>query len=383
MPESLFTFINTIEHLFKNEHFRSGNTTKFASVLLKEASEAIGCERANVWLLDNGNEELENICSYSNGVLSKEATLARSDFPNYFDHLLVNEIISSSNAALEIKNEELVIPYILPNGIVSMMDIPLRSEGQMIGVICFEFTKEHDWTLAEQKFGQSLAQLISQTIETEKRVKLQSELNVLLRQKDILIAEIHHRVKNNISVILSLINIQRHKVHDDYHDSILVDLKDKIYSISAVQEQLHQKKEIDKIDLKDFLIQLSNNLVASQGKGQEVELDLEMENIQISIEKAIPLGLIANELITNAFKHAFKHDQMNAKLRIEMYRNEKELHFILEDNGVGYDPSSIDHGLGLELIRDLAEQIGGTFHIRSKADKGTITELQLSCEPIS
>jgi two-component sensor histidine kinase len=380
MTDSLFTFIHTIELLSKNEHFRSGNTKLFTEILLKEASVSMDCERVNVWLLENGDEELRNSCSYSMQGLEKQATLQRSDFPNYFKHLLIDEIIVSNNAIKEQKNEELIIPYVLPNRIVSMMDIPLRSEGKMIGVLCFESTKAHEWNLAEQKFGQSLAQLLSQSMETERRIRLQKELGVLLHQKDILIAEIHHRVKNNISVILSLINIQRQKVTDDYHDAILVELKDKIFSISAVQEQLHIKKNVDSIDLKEFLEQLSSNLIHSQGEGLDVKLNLDLEQVQISIEKAIPLGLIANELITNAFKHAFKNEADQAVLSIELFKRDKNLHLILEDNGIGFNPSQMDNGLGLELIQDLTEQIGGSFKIRRKENSGTLSELEISCD---
>lgn len=380
MTDSLFTFIHTIELLSKNEHFRSGNTMLFTEILLKEASISMDCERVNVWLLENGDEELRNSCSYSKQGLEKQATLQRSDFPNYFKHLLIDEIIISNNAIKEQINEELIIPYVLPNRIVSMMDIPLRSEGKMIGVLCFESTKAHEWSLAEQKFGQSLAQLLSQSMETERRIRLQKELGVLLHQKDILIAEIHHRVKNNISVILSLINIQRLKVRDEHHDAILIELKDKIFSISAVQEQLHIKKNVDSIDLKEFLEQLSSNLIHSQGQGLDVKLNLDLEQVQISIEKAIPLGLIANELITNAFKHAFKDESNQAVLSIELFKKDKNLHLILEDNGIVFNPSQTDNGLGLELIQDLTEQIGGSFRIRRKENSGTLSELEISCD---
>ena len=263
-------------------------------------------------------------------------------------------------------NAELLNGYIIPNEITSMIDVPLRSEGKMIGVICFEHVKmSHAWSSEEQKFTQSMSQLLSLALETNKKREYRNELEKIIKQKEILIAEINHRVKNNMSVIVSLLNLQKSKTQDTYHSELIEEVKSKVFSMSMIQEQLHASGNIDSINLAGYLEELVTNLNDSYGQGKEVEFNLEMESIGIDVSKAIPCGLIANEILTNSFKYAFNELNQHPKLGIKL---EKEGHFAeleFQDNGAGFDLNTSKTGMGLELIKDLSEQIGASITFNS------------------
>ena len=301
-------FIDTIEVLAKSKSLRDGNVDVFIKEVLTSATSALACSRVNVWTFDDSKTVLTCLLSYFSPDARYESGVSfhKSAYPNYFKFLSKNEIIVSNNAPKEKVNRELVESYLLPNSITSMIDVPLRSEGEIIGVICFEHSKiEHRWKRQEEKFAQSIAQLLSLALETKKKKQYRDELEKLVKQKDLLLAEINHRVKNNISIILSLINLLKTKVRDEYHAQLLDEINNKIFSMAAVQEQLHLSEHLDKIDMEEYLYQLVNNLNYSFGSDKDVVVKWDLNPVFVDITKAIPLGLAANEIITNSYKYGF------------------------------------------------------------------------------
>ena len=355
---SLIKFIDAIEVLSKSKSLRDGDVEESLKEILKSATEALGCQRANAWVFNEDLTALDSLMSFDKTAMlyNIELSLTRNDLPEYFKGLMKNEIIVSDDAVHEVLNHELVQIYLTPNKIKSMIDIPIRSEGEMIGVVCFEQTNNYrKWTNEDMKFTQSLAQLISIALESNKKKKYRLKLESLVRQKDLLISEINHRVKNNISVIIGLMNLQKSKSKDDYHATLFNEIKDKVYSMSAVQEQLLLSQEVDKINLGDFLTSLSNNLKGSYEK--EVAVVIEKEEVFIDITVGIPLGLIANEIITNSYKYAFGKENDTPQLNIKCYKTGNNVCVCFEDNGPGYDLSSENVGMGLGIVKDLCEQI--------------------------
>ena len=366
--KSLINFIDAIELLSKSKSLRDGDIEESLKEILKLATEALDCQRANAWEFNEDNTVMDSLMSYvkEGSVYNIEPSLKRNDLPEYFKGLVKNEIIVSDDAVAEELNFELVELYLNPNRIKSMIDIPIRSEGEMIGVVCFEQTNNYrKWTSEDKKFTQSLAQLISITLETNKKKNYRLELESLIRQKDLLIAEINHRVKNNISVIIGLINLQKHKAEDAYHTTLFNEIQDKVFSMSAVQDQLLLSRELDKINLGDFLSSLLNNLSRSYEK--VVKVNIEKEEVFIDISKGIPLGLIANELITNSYKYAFGDSNASPQLDIKCHKIGTEVCLCFEDNGPGYELTPDNAGMGLEIIMDLCDQIDGKIDFVSKS----------------
>lgn len=362
-------YLNTIEKLSKSTGLHQGDVLQYLKEVLQSSSETLGCERTNAWLFNEGQTILESLLSY-NGELNsfkKEPSINQIDVPNYFEFLKKNELIIANDALTEKMNEELVESYIMPNQISSMIDVPIRSGGEMIGVVCFEHVDNKvEWTEYEKNFTLSIAQLISLSIETDKKNKYRTELEKMLVQKEVLLKEINHRVKNNLSVILSLLNLQYYKSKDDYHSSLFSDLKEKIYSISAVQNQLHSSENYKEINFSSYINDLARNLHNSYCQDIAVELSLDLEDVLVPLDVAIPLGLISNEVLTNSFKYAFSCDnETKNQLNIVLKNFGKEIQLRFQDNGIGYNKETIKKGMGIELIEDLVQQIDGAVEFNT------------------
>jgi two-component sensor histidine kinase len=362
------SYLESIEELSKSSNLRTGEIDKFTEEILIIASKVLGCARCNAWLFEEEQSRLVSILSYSKTANSFkiEGELTKDTLPNYFKYLRKNKLIVADNASKERMNAELLDVYITPNEITSMIDVPLRSEGEMIGVICFEHVREKQaWTFMEQNFTQSLAQLLSLALETKKKREYRVELERIIGQKEVLISEIIHRVKNNMSVIMSLLNLQKHKTKDAYHADLFEEIKGKVYSMAMIQEQLHTSNNIDRIDLGNYLQNLVTNLNDSYGLGKGVRINLDLDSdIGLDVSKAIPCGLISNEILTNSFKYAFNSAQESRQLSISLHEINNCIELYFKDNGPGFDIDAARSGMGLELIRDLSDQIDATIDVQ-------------------
>jgi two-component sensor histidine kinase len=362
-------YLKTIEELSKSPNLHNGEIINFAKEILANSSRTLGCSRCNAWLFENNQDKLVSLLSYNkvNNLFTNEDTLSKEQVPNYFKYLKKNEFIVSDNARIEPINSELLESYIIPNEITSMIDVPLRSDGKMIGVICFEHVKTpHQWSNDEKKFTQSVAQLLSLALETKKKREYRVKLEKIIKQKEVLISEINHRVKNNMAIIISLMNLQQSKMKDTYHSELLEDIKGKVFSMSMIQEQLHSNENVDSISLRKYLEDLVRKLNTSYSKEGSVEIVFDMEEIIIDVSKAIPCGLIANEILTNSFKYAFNDENEFPKLVISLKKRGDSAELIFHDNGPGFDLDSSKKGMGLELIKDLSDQIDAstTFNVQ-------------------
>ncbi|MFB6257181.1 MAG: PAS domain S-box protein [Flavobacteriales bacterium] len=209
------------------------------------------------------------------------------------------------------------------------------------------------------------------------RKKNEQELIRSLKEKEVLLREVHHRVKNNLQVISSILNLQSNFVNDSNTLQILRESQNRISSMSFIHESLYRKDEFDSIDLAQYVKELSTNLLHSfHQKEKNIQLEHEMEEVNLDLDQAIPCGLIINELVSNALKYAFE-DQNDGKLRIEVRQENKngggsEVAIRIADNGTGlpegYKVGESD-SLGLQLVSSLLEQLKG--NIRLKQDNGT------------
>jgi two-component sensor histidine kinase len=363
-------YFEAIEALAKSKNIINGEIETFSEELLRKAMDALECNRTNIWVFKNNNSELSNFLSFQDitGQFTKEASLYRKDLPKYFSYLEKNEVIISNNVEEDSLHEELFSIYLNPNNIVSLIDIPLRSDGQMIGVVCFASTfQKREWKIEDQKFAMSIASLISLAMESAEKNRYQEKLERAVTQKEILLSEMNHRVKNNLSLIIGLINLQSNKAQSAEERQRFHDLRHKLYSISRVQENLHGSSDLNKIELHHYLHEIVTNLNESFGK--EIAIKFKLSPLFLDITKAIPCGLIANEAITNSYKFAFNECAEASQISISSEVTNNEIVIVIEDNGSGFIPKKAEAGLGMELMNDLAKQIDGSLTIDSS--KGT------------
>lgn len=203
---------------------------------------------------------------------------------------------------------------------------------------------------------------------TEKK-EIENQIRQSLKEKEVLLKEVHHRVKNNLQVISSILNLQSSYVQDDKTLSILRESQNRIKSMSFIHESLYQTKNFSSINFSEYIINLSNNLFHSyQIFDNFIELKFDIEQVELNLDQAIPCGLIVNEIITNAMKYAFV-GKKEGQIFISIKEKKETIELKIEDDGVGL-PKGFNHektaSLGLQLVVTLIEQLDGKLTLESK-----------------
>jgi len=212
------------------------------------------------------------------------------------------------------------------------------------------------------------------------RKKADEKLKASLREKEVLLREIHHRVKNNLQVISSLFLLQSKQIRGKKNLELFKESQNRVKSMALIHENLYQSQDLARINFREYLNTLVIGLFRSyQALSGNVELKLEVEEISLGVDSAIPCGLIINELVSNSLKYAFPNGQ-GGKIKITLHPiNKKDVELIVSDNGVGM-PKDLDFrktkSLGLHLVTILAEdQLEG--EIKLLRDKGTEFRIKL------
>ena len=205
--------------------------------------------------------------------------------------------------------------------------------------------------------------------EITKRKKTEDKLRDTIKEKEILLKEVHHRVKNNLQVISSILSLQASYVSDVKTLSILKESQDRIKTMSLVHESLYQDSDFASIKLGDYVSTLAKNLIYSyKSDDYFVNFDTKFDDIYLNLYQAIPCGLIVNELVSNTLKHAFK-DTKKGKLSIHIFIRSNIILLKIADNGVGMpDDINIDNTetLGFQLVHALVDQLDGTIEVNNK-----------------
>ncbi len=223
----------------------------------------------------------------------------------------------------------------------------------------------------EKEDGSALA-LLGVIADITDQKKAAEKIRQSLEEKEVLLRELHHRVKNNYQIIVSLLNLQARGIADTEARRQLNEARDRIRSMSLLHEKLMQSRDIAHIDFLSYITSIANELYAGyMGNAKRISLLIEGEKIRLSIEQAIPCGLIVNELITNSFKYGFPPDYTGkGEVRLSIREMEDEtIEIVIADNGVGM-PDDIRFesttSLGLSLVQMLTKQAGGTVEIERK-----------------
>ena len=205
----------------------------------------------------------------------------------------------------------------------------------------------------------SMLQIVVQDITERKRGE--EQIRTSLAEKEVLLKEIHHRVKNNLQIISSLLHLQSTKSEDEELLRAFEDSQHRIRSMALIHEELYQSDDLAQLDFVAYVRRLSEHLLESFGMDEErIHLNIRMDGVRLTIDKAIPMGLIISELVSNSLKHAFPEDAQGL-IAIEL-RTDGEDPFCLTvgDDGVGF-PEDIDYlttdSLGLRLVNTLVDQL--------------------------
>jgi two-component sensor histidine kinase len=370
----------TIENLSKSRKIRDGRINEAIYELLESSSRAMQCTRVNAWIFDLKKTQIQCIGNFDarENKLVPQTSLPRISMPLYFNLFETEKIILTRDTLKETKTAELYEFYLKPHDIQSLMDVPVRIEGEMIGVICFENVgSPREWSLQDQKFGLVAAQMLSLTIESHNKQQAKQQLEKSLTEKNILLQEVNHRVKNNLSIVSGLLNLQSEKSRDNYHKQLFLECRNRLDSIAAVHELIYKAKSYSNINFKDYLNQILDHIAKSYKSIEHVKIERGITDVDIDISSAISLALIVNELITNAYKHAFTN-KANGLIEISLLENNDLIFLIIRDNGHGFDKMSVpENSLGMNILDGLIEQIHATCTLKSDSE-GTQFKISFS-----
>lgn len=208
--------------------------------------------------------------------------------------------------------------------------------------------------------------------ELVERKRAEEQIKASLKEKEVLLKEIHHRVKNNLQIISSLLKLQSSYIKDEQTFGLFKDSQNRIRSMALIHEKLYQSKDLSRIDFAEYIRELTTNLLRSYGASSKtVTLRTSISDIRLTIDTAIPCGLIINELVSNSLKHAFSAEKQSNEICIQLHsHHNNNFMLIVSDNGIGLPPNidfKATETLGLELVCTLTEQLEGTIEVDSSS----------------
>jgi PAS domain S-box-containing protein len=218
-------------------------------------------------------------------------------------------------------------------------------------------------------FEEGTEELSCIAYDITERKEIDNKIREALKEKEVLLQEVHHRVKNNLQVISSMLNLQRRFVDDQKMLDVLEESQNRISTMSFIHESLYQNSDFSSIGFADYLERLTQNLIQSYSNiSARVELTSQLDDIYINLKQAIPCGLIVNELVSNCLKYAFKGRE-TGKIFLRVEKKGDELEIEVADNGVGL-PDNFDietnESLGVYLVQALTDQLDGALVVDNK-----------------
>jgi len=273
--------------------------------------------------------------------------------------------------------------------------VPILQGNHLWGLLCaYHCSGPRRWRSFEVDLLKQLATHIAiaiqqselyQQVQTELKERKQTEeqLKLSLKEKEVLLKEIHHRVKNNLQVISSVLRLQSDYIKDEKVLALFKDSQNRIRSMALIHEKLHQSSNLLKINFEDYIRDLADNLLRSYAAhSQSARLRTKATDVWLTIDTAIPCGLIINELVSNALKHAFPTPNLGNEIIVEVSPTlEHQFTLVVQDNGIGFPPD-VDfrntESLGLELVCIFTEQLEGTINLNQNGGVGTTFTITFS-----
>ncbi|MEI1278413.1 PAS domain S-box protein [Leptospira venezuelensis] len=212
--------------------------------------------------------------------------------------------------------------------------------------------------------------------DVTERNSMTRTLEKSLKEKESMLQEIHHRVKNNLQVISSLLGLQYENTEDPNLKRILKECENRVKSMGFVHAELYRSENFAAVDLENYFTTVSSNLIRVYGGLPRIKLQLDLSSLEVSIERAIPLGLILNELLTNSLKYAFPEDS-SGKIQVSLFKEDQNIVFSYSDDGVGFLKENLNGSgtIGIQLIEILSRQLKAQSEFTS--ENGVVFRLRI------
>jgi len=252
----------------------------------------------------------------------------------------------------------------------------------------FQFEEVHARVETHLKLYRLQRALVRQNEQLEETVaartrelaEANNELSISIREKVLLLQEVHHRVNNNLQLICSLLSIQSGSADNMLVASALLESQNRVHSMARIHAMLYDSRSLNDIDFAEYARSLAEAVAYSYGmdpagmNAARIQLAFELDAVSLEIDRAIPCGLILNELVSNALKHAFPQGR-NGVLRVSLQRVENRIRLAVEDNGIGLPEGGIPGDAkspGMGIVNTLTRQLGGTLEITSGQGTGFV-----------
>ncbi len=321
-------------------------------------------ERISAWILDKKQEALISIGEYDHRTkkMSKETILRKNDFPIYFDALIENKIIIAPNIYTHELTREFSKIYASPNNIISLLDVPLRIDGKLIGVLCFEKTgdKEKDFSPAEQSFAFSCGTVLASNLEARKRRAVQYHLDKVLDEKDMLMREMNHRINNNFGILISLIRLKKNENIGQELKDFLAEYEQRIQSIKKIHDLLISCNSYTTVNIAQYLDELVSEFKISYPEiDSQLNVNIQYVPVDVASKIAMNIGLIISEILINSLKYSL-HESADHQVDFDFNSTADSITLRITDSGAMFDFNAPEKNkkLGLSIIRELAESLG-------------------------
>jgi two-component sensor histidine kinase/HAMP domain-containing protein len=255
--------------------------------------------------------------------------------------------------------------------------IELRDAAKKIGqghmTTKIDITSKNEIGELAESFNNMVENLNSTTVsrdslinEVARRKQAEEQIRTSLKEKEVLLKEIHHRVKNNMQVVSSLLNLQSRYIKDEEAQQLFRESQDRVRSMALIHEKLYQSGDLSKIDFGEYIQNLVDYLFRSYGvNSNNIVFKKSVNGMLLGIHTAIPCGLIINELVSNSLKHAFPGNR-HGEIRLDLHQNDDRFELVVSDDGIGF-PKDVDfrntESLGLQLVNSLTNQLDGTIEM--------------------
>lgn len=367
--------LEAVQNLSKSKFIRTGDITSISKEILTIGAHFLKIERSNCWLVNAELTALDSILSYerSSSIYSIEPSILFKSIPNYIQRLYKNDIIISLDARNEVFNRELLENYLIPNNIYSMIEVPLFIAGDFKGVICFEQTDHmREWSIDEQHFALALAQLLVQTIENKEKNSYREQLEISIQEKNELLTELNSRVRNYLSTLNSIIKLEASLCQDAYHTKLFSHLVDRNTALSALVHTMYQGNDWIQADFTEYLKQAITLAKENYARMLVMDIEMNLQDLHIPIEKAMPAALIAHEIAT-----VFLNFGKPSKFQVELSLVQNEVMLIMKHVGDSFSNEDLQNGTSLLLIESLTDQIDGEFKLNT-THQGNYFQLKFS-----
>jgi two-component sensor histidine kinase len=252
----------------------------------------------------------------------------------------------------------------------------------VIGVLSTYYAAAHTFSPSELRtldlYAQQAADFVDRWQAVDDLRKSEQRLRKSLLEKDALLTEIHHRVKNNLQVIISLLNLQARKVQDKEAQAFFKETRNRVHSIASIHEILYSSEDFAAVNFGEYIRRLVPDVIALYGANDRITTRINSDGVVLDMQRAVPLGLLLNELVSNVCKHAFA-EGASGEMTVDLAWQDSSIALKVSDTGVGLPRDFDKNGsaLGLSLVQDLARQLEATVAFASEPRQGTTVDVRL------